>query len=160
LRARPAEWELSWYLVSLRRALAQALEARRRWIPELRAMLEHAQQGDVAALVDAAGRIGASYGATFRACQDGLRGLNVPPEWTGCHASARSWFDRLVEACLALEAFGRTGDAALLREANDHIVTAGDLAATFNDEYARLSAPLRLPALGVRGPASYGAVSG
>ena len=153
MRARPADWELSWYLVSLRRALGVALEARRRWVPELQAMLEHARNGDPAGLVEAAGRIGANYGATFRSCRDGLCALTPPPEWAACHASAWAWFDRLVDACLALEAVSSSGDPTRLRDANDHILAAGDLAASFNDEYARLSAPLRTGAAEVGAPA-------
>jgi hypothetical protein len=144
LRGHQAEWEPGWYLVALRRVLAPALEARRAWVPELRAMLDHARQGDTPALTAAAGRIGAGYGVTFRQCRDGLDALSPPRNWRACHDSARAWFDQLVAACAALETIGPSGDTAPLREANDRLVAASELAARFNDEYERLSAPLRM----------------
>lgn len=144
MRPHPVEWEPGWYLVALRRVLEPALEARRAWVPELRAMLEHARRADVAELAETATRIGSTYGVTFRQCRDGLDALTPPPGWEGCHDSARAWFGQLVGVCTALQWIDTSGDTAPLREANECLVAASDLAARFNDEYARLTAPLRL----------------
>jgi hypothetical protein len=106
-------------------------------------MLEHARRGDTSALVGAAGRIGSTYGPTFRSCRDNLDALTPPFGWTTCHDTARAWFEQLGAACAALDALADAGDPADLRLANECLMTAGDLAARFNDEYALLSVPTR-----------------
>jgi hypothetical protein len=135
--------DLASYLVRLRPILAGATEARRVWVRRIAVLTADARRGDPVGMTGAASGMGRDTLTTFRSSRAQVERLRPPRGCAECHRALVQWLDKLIAACEALVAVGRTGQLHGIHEAQELLADSRFYAHRFNAEYARLVGELR-----------------
>ena len=142
-RASSSARELASYLVALRPILAGATDARRVWVKRIGILLEDARRDDPARVASVASQMGRDTLTTFRNSRLKIERLRPPRGCAECHHALVQWLEKLIAACEALVAVGRSGQLRGIHEAQGLLADSRFHAHRFNAEYARLVGELR-----------------